>query len=112
MFRLLLNHFSAKSADRRGRSCAGPQTMFDIFLKRLGQYFRTGPQTMFDIFLRGWDIILGPAQDRPLRSAEDGVAIFNIFKIRVELMYISFEPHYFMPKGQFYALAIFVMGRL
>ena len=93
MFRLLLNHFSAKSADRRGRSCAGPQTMFDIFL-------------------RGWDIILGPAQDRPLRSAEDGVAIFNIFKIRVELMYISFEPHYFMPKGQFYALAIFVMGRL
>ena len=27
-------------------------------------------------------------------------------------LYISFLPHYFMPKGQFYALAIFVMGRL
>ena len=29
---------------RRGRSCAGPQILFDIIL-------------------RGWDIILGPAQD-------------------------------------------------
>ena len=33
------NYFIAKSAERRGRSCAGPQTMFDIFLKK------------------GWDII-------------------------------------------------------
>ena len=38
-------------------------------------------------FKRGWDIICGPAQDRPLRAAEDGVAIFKIFKIRVELLY-------------------------
>ena len=38
--------------DRRGRSCAGPKTMFDIFLKK------------------GWDITCGPAQDRPLRSAD------------------------------------------
>ena len=38
-------------------------------------------------FKRGWDIICGSARDRPLRSAEDGVAIFKIFKIRVELMY-------------------------
>ena len=36
---------------RRDRSCAGPQVMFDIFL-------------------RGWDIVCGPAQDRPLRSAD------------------------------------------
>ena len=49
---------------------------------------------MFDIFKRGWDIICGPAQDRPLRSAdlagfvtaqdrplraaEHGVAIFKM----------------------------------
>ena len=59
---VLGDYFPAKSAERRGRSCAGPQTMFDIFfLKRLGHYFRAksaerrgrscaGPQKMFDIF--------------------------------------------------------------
>ena len=32
-----INHFLPKSAARRGRSCAGPQIMFDIFFeKRLG----------------------------------------------------------------------------
>ena len=36
-------------------------------------------------FERGWDIILGPAQDRPLRAAEHVVAIFKIFVIRVKL---------------------------
>ena len=41
------NYFPAKSAERRGRSCAGPQTMFDIFLKEVGTLFKgrhkTGP---------------------------------------------------------------------
>ena len=32
-------------------------------------------------FKRGWDIICGPAQDRPLRAAEDGVAIFKNFSV-------------------------------
>ena len=44
------------------------------------------------IFLKsGWDIICGPAQDRPLRAAEDSVAIYNIFKIGVELMFRYFS---------------------
>ena len=36
------NYLPAKSNVRRGRSCAGTQTMFDIFLKRLGHYLRAG----------------------------------------------------------------------
>ena len=33
------NYFPAKSAERRGRSCAGPQKMFDIFLEEVGTLF-------------------------------------------------------------------------
>ena len=36
------NYIPAKPAERRGRSCAGPQTMFDIFIKRLGHYLWAG----------------------------------------------------------------------
>ena len=43
----------SRPIERKGRSCAGPQTMFDIF------------------WIRGWDIICGPAQDRPLRSGSN-----------------------------------------
>lgn len=33
------NYFIAKSAASRGRSCAGPQKMFDMFLKEVGTLF-------------------------------------------------------------------------
>ena len=40
-------YFIAKSAERRGRSWAGPQTMFDIFFKEVWTLFtgrhKTGP---------------------------------------------------------------------
>ena len=62
------NYFLTNFADRRGRSCAGPQTMFDIFLKEVGTLF------------------VGRHKTGPCEAAEDGVAIFNIFKIRVKLM--------------------------
>ena len=41
-----------------GRSCAGPQTMFDIFLKEVGTLF------------------VGRHKTGPCEAAEDGVAIF------------------------------------
>ena len=42
----------------QGRSCAGPQTMFDIFLKEVGTLF------------------VGRHKTGPCEAAEDGVAIF------------------------------------
>ena len=47
------NYFIAKSAASRGRSCAGPQ------------------KNVRHVFKRSWDIILGPAQDRPLQSVSN-----------------------------------------
>ena len=43
---------------RRGRSCVGPQVMFDIFLKRLGHYLRAGTRPAPAFGRLGWRVII------------------------------------------------------
>ena len=58
------------------RSCAGPQAMFDIFLKEVGTLFvgrhKTGPCDRWD---HGWHC---NSTRPPLRAADHGVAIFKM----------------------------------
>ena len=56
---------------RRGRSCAGH--------KKCSTYF----------FKRSWDIILGPAQDRPLRSADLAGSDYQLKELE---LYGVFKP--------------------
>ena len=74
--------------------------MFDIFFeKRLGHNLWTGlvPSTNFvRHFLRGWDIIWGPAQDRPLRSADLAGSDYYFMYLEAIIIFALRHNYYFM----------------
>ena len=80
----LLSKFRKLLPLRRCRSCAGPKTMSQPFKKICRTFFEL--KNMSNIFC-------GPAQDRPLRSAD--LAGSNCQHAELELGFYQFEPMLF-----------------